>query len=82
MTVQRHEGAPYMDAAFSYKEAITNAYGLIDYTKTHVASHSLLCIPEEKGHLSILYGKASVWGSSFWHTLQSNSWGSCRMEII
>ena len=62
MTVQRHEGAPYMDAAFSYKEAITNAYSLIDHTKTHVASQSLLYIIEEKakGQSSILYGKESV----------------------
>ena len=51
-----------MDVAFPYKEAITNAYGLIDHTKTHVASQSLLYILEEKakGQSSILYGKASV----------------------
>ena len=73
-----------MDIPFPYKEAITNAYGLIEHTETHMASQSLLYILEEKakGQSSILYGKASVWGSSFWHTLQSNSWGSCRMEIM
>ena len=51
-----------MDVAFPYKEAITNAYGLIDHTTTHVASQSLPYIIEEKtkGQLSILYGKASV----------------------
>ena len=45
-----------MDVAFPYKEAITNAYGLIDHTKTHVASQPLLYIPEEKakGQSSIL----------------------------
>ena len=31
-----------MDVAFPYKEAIANAYGLIDHTTTHVASRSLL----------------------------------------
>ena len=30
-------GATYMDVAFPYKEAITNAYGLIGHTRTHVA---------------------------------------------
>ena len=73
-----------MDVAFPYKEAITSAYGLIDHTKTHMASHSMLYILEEKAKAqsSILYGKASSWGSSFQHTLQSNSRGSCRMEIM
>ena len=55
-----------MDIAFPYKEAITNAYGLIDLTTTRVASRSLLYPrgkgPEEKakGQSSILDGKASV----------------------
>ena len=68
-----------MDIAFPYKEAITNAYGLIDLTKTRVASRSFLYPrgkgPEEKakGQSSILDGKASVSGSSFRQTLQSNS---------
>ena len=68
-----------MDIAFPYKEAITNAYGLIDLTTTRVASRSLLYPrgkgPEEKakGQSSILDGKASVSGSSFRQTLQSNS---------
>ena len=52
-----------MDVAFPYKEAITNAYG----QPAHVASQSLLYTLEEKakGQSSILYGKASVRGSSF-----------------
>ena len=29
-----------MDAAVPYKEAITNAYGLIGHTTSHVASQS------------------------------------------
>ena len=29
-----------MGVAFPYKEAITNAYGLIGHTTTHVASQS------------------------------------------
>ena len=68
-----------MDIAFPYKEAITNAYGLIDLTITLVASRSLLYPkgkgPEEKakGQSSILHGQASVSGSSFRQTLQSNS---------
>ena len=39
-----------MDVAFPYKEAIavTNAYGLIDHTTTHVASQSLL-YPRARG---------------------------------
>ena len=42
MTVQiyRHIGATYMDVAFPYKEAITNAYGLIGHTTTNVATQS------------------------------------------
>ena len=42
MTAQtyRYVGATYKDAAFPYKEAITNVYGLIGYTTTHVASQS------------------------------------------
>ena len=66
-----------MDVAFPYKEAITNAYGQPAHVATtaHVASQSLLYTLEEKakGQSSILYGKASVRGSSFRHTLQSNS---------
>ena len=48
-----------MDVAFPYKEAITNAYGLIDHTKTHVTRQSFLYIPEEKakGQSSILMVK-------------------------
>ena len=44
-------------------------------TTAHLASQSLLYTLEEKakGQSSILYGKASVRGSSFRHTLQSNS---------
>ena len=51
-----------MDIPFPYKEAITNAYGLIEHTETHMASQSLLYILEEKakGQSSILYGKTSV----------------------
>ena len=40
MTVQNiyiYVGATYKDVAFPYKEAITNAYGLIGHTRTHVA---------------------------------------------
>ena len=40
MTVQNiyiYVGVTYMDVAFPYKEAITNAYGLIGHTRTHVA---------------------------------------------
>ena len=68
-----------MDIAFPYKEAITNAYDLIDLITTRVASRSPLYPrgkgPEEKakGQSSILDGKASVSGSSFRQTLQSNS---------
>ena len=43
-----------MDVAFPYKEAITNAYDLIDHTTTHVASQSLL-YPREKSHRSIIH---------------------------
>ena len=51
-----------MDIAFPYKQAITNAYGLIDHTKTHVTNQSFLYILEEKAkrQSSILYGKASA----------------------
>ena len=65
--------------SFPYKEAITNAYDLIDLTTTHVASRSLLYTrgkgPEEKakGQSSIIDGQASVSGSSFRQILQSNS---------
>ena len=54
-----------MDVAFPYKEAIaiTNAYGLIHHTKTHVASQSLLYPRGAKGQSFILDGKASVSGS-------------------
>ena len=43
MTAQiyRYIGATYMDVmdvAFPYKEAITNAYGLIGHIRTHLAS--------------------------------------------
>ena len=66
-----------MDIAFTYKEAITNAYGLIDLTTTRVDSRSLPYPrgPEEKAkdQSSILDCKASVSGSSFRQTLQSNS---------
>ena len=68
-----------MDIAFPYKEAITNAYGLIDLTTTRVDSQYLPYTsgksPEEKAkdQSSILDGKASVSGSSFRQTLQSNS---------
>ena len=65
MTVQiyRHIGVTYMDVAFPYKEAITNAYdliivtrsniawklyGLIDHTTTHVASRVSSYVLEEK----------------------------------
>ena len=68
-----------MGIAFPYKEAIANAYGLIDLTTTLVDSRSIpyprgKC-PEEKAkdQSSILDGKASVSGSSFRQTLQSNS---------
>ena len=68
-----------MDIAFPYKEAIANAYGLIDLTTTLVDSRSLP-YPRGKGseekvkdQSSILVGKASVSGSSFRQTLQSNS---------
>ena len=60
-----------MDIAFPYKEAITNAYGLIDLTTTRVANRSILYPrgkgPEKKakGQSSILDGKASVSGSFF-----------------
>ena len=42
MTVQiyRHIGVTYMDVAFPYKEAITNAYDLIGHTTTNVATQS------------------------------------------
>ena len=43
-----------MDAAFPYKEAITNAYGLIDHTTTHVASHSFL-YPRGKSQRTIIH---------------------------
>ena len=68
-----------MDIAFPYKEAITSAYGLIDLTLTRVDSRSFPYPrgkgPEEKAkdQSSILNGKASVSGSSFQQTLQSNS---------
>ena len=68
-----------MDIAFPYKEAIANAYGLIDLTTTLVDSRSLPYPrrkgPEEKAkdQSSIPDGKASVSGSSFRQTLQSNS---------
>ena len=53
-----------MDVAFPYKGAITNAYGLIDHTKTRGQQvppiHPRLLEEKTKGQLSILYGKASV----------------------
>ena len=52
ITVQRHVRAKYMDIAFPYKEAITNAYGLIDLTTTRVASRSLLC-PRKRLHIAM-----------------------------
>ena len=65
-----------MDIAFPYKEAITNAYGLIDLTTTRRSfPYPRGKGPEEKAkdQSSILDGKASVSGSSFRQTLQSNS---------
>ena len=61
MTVQiyRHIGATYMDVVFPYKEAITNAYGLIGHTTTHVVSQSFPMSKGEKakGHSTI----ATLW---------------------
>ena len=61
MTVQiyRHIGVTYMDVAFPYKEAITNAYGLINHTKS--PSYIVYILEEKaKSQSFILYGKASV----------------------
>ena len=46
--IYRHVGATYMDVAFPYKEAITNAYGPINHTTTNVANQSPLTVLEEK----------------------------------
>ena len=88
----------YLGVAFPYKEAITNAYGLIMVTRNNIVwklwpnrSHSntpgqpvtsYVLQEKAKGQWSMLYGKASVWDSSFRNRLQSNSWESCRMEIM
>ena len=66
-----------MDIAYPHKEAITNAYGLIDLTTTRVDSRFLPYLrgPEEKAkdQSPIFDGKASVSGSSLRQTVQSNS---------
>ena len=63
MTVQiyRHIGVTYMDVAFPYKEAITNAYGQPAHVQQQHMWPAIYILEEKaKGQSSILYGKASV----------------------